>query len=109
MEKQNLDNKPLYYSAYSFVAQVDGKKMEFVSEREYEEYIEKPIEIIKRHFVKYEKLHFKMKIVLYKRKFDNLYFVYRASQYFKGKPDKEVYTFERYLEAFSKYKQLGGK
>lgn len=111
MEKQNLDNKPLYYSTYSFIAQVDGKPMEFVSEEEYEEYIkcEEPIEIIKRYFVEYEKIHFRMKVVLYRRKFDNLFFVYRASQYFKNKPDKEVYTFERYLEALSKYKTLGGK
>ena len=43
MANQNTDNKPLYYSTYSFVAKVNGKLMEFVSEKEYEEYIEKPI------------------------------------------------------------------
>ena len=108
MTHQNTD-KPLYNSTYSFLAKVDGKTMQFVSEREYEEYIEKPIEIIRRHFVEYEKLHFKMKIVFYKRKSDGLYFVYRASQYYRRRPDKEVYTFKDYWEAFGKYKQLGGK
>lgn len=102
-------NKPLYYSTYSFIAKVDGKIMQFVSEKEYEEYIEKPIEIIKRHFVEYKKLHFKMKVVFYKRKIDGLYFVYKASQYFRNKPNKEVYTFEDYWDAFRKYKELGGK
>lgn len=109
MIHRNTDNKPLYNSTYSFLAKVDGKIMQFVSEKEYEEYIEKPIEIIKGHFVEYEKLHFKTKIVFYKRKSDNLYFVYRASQYFKHEPDKEVYTFKDYWEAFRKYKELGGK
>ena len=108
MTHQN-SNKPLYYSTYSFIAKVDGKTMEFVNEKEYEEYIEKPIEIIKRHFVEYEKLYFRMKVVFYKRKSDGLYFVYKASQYFRRKPDTEVYTFKDYWEAFSKYKQLGGK
>lgn len=105
-------NKPLYYSTYSFIAKVDGKTMEFVSEKEYEEYIEKPqkpIEIIKNHFVEYKQLNFRMKIVFYRRTTDNLYFVYRASQYFRHKPDKEVYTFKDYWEAFRKYKELGGK
>lgn len=109
MNRHNTDNKPLYNSTYSFIAKVNGKIMQFVSEKEYEEYIEKPIEIIKNHFVEHEKLRFKMKIVFYKRKSDNLYFIYKASQYFNHKPDKEVYTFESYWEAFSKYKQLGGK
>ena len=109
MTHHSTDNKPLYNSTYSFIAKVDGKIMQFVSEKEYEEYIKKPIDIIKRHFVEYEKLHFKMKIVFYKRKSDNLYFVYRASQYFRHKPDTEVYTFKDYWEAFSKYKELGGK
>lgn len=103
------DNKPLYNSTYSFIAKVDGKIMEFVSENEYEEYIENPIEIIQRHFVEYEKLHFRMKVVFYKRKIDGLYFVYKASQYFRNKPNKEVYTFEDYWDAFNKYKELGGK
>ena len=101
-------NKPMYNSTYSFIAKVDGKIMQFVSEKEYEEYIEKPIEIIKKHFIEYDKLHFKKKIVFYKRKLDGLYFVYKASQYFRNKPDTEVYTFEDYWEAFGKYKQLGG-
>lgn len=111
MINQNSDNKPLYYSTYSFVAQVDGKTMEFVSEKEYEEYIsqEKPIEIIKRHFVDYKHVNFREKIVFYRRKFDNLYFVYRVSQYFRRKPEKEVYTFKGYWEAFGKYQELGGK
>lgn len=109
MVNQNLDNKPLYYSTYSFIAKVDGKLMEFVSEKEYEEYIEKPIEIIKKHFIEYKQLHFKMKVVLYKRKSDGLYFVYRASQHFDHKPDKEVYTYNNYSDAFSKYIKLGGK
>lgn len=102
MANQNLDNKPLYYSTYSFIAKVDGKLMEFVSEKEYEEYIEKPIEIIKKHFIEYKQLHFKMKVVFYKRKSDGLYFVYRASH-------KEVYTYNNYGDAFSKYIKLGGK
>ena len=93
--------------------------MEFVSEEEYEEYIkeekykdnpeDKPIEIIKKYFVEYKKLHFKIKVVLYKRKIDNLFFVYGVSQYFDHKPNKEVYTFEKYSEAFNKYKLLGGR
>lgn len=104
-------NKPLYYSTYSFIAKVDGKIMQFVSEKEYEEYISdvKPIEIIKKYFHDYHPLDFRMKVVFYKRKSDGLYFVYRASQYFKHKPDTEVYTFKDYWEAFGKYKQLGGK
>lgn len=102
------NTKPLYYSTYSFVAQVDGKTMEFVNEKEYEEYIEKPIEIIRNYF--FDKIpHFRMRVAFYKRKSDNIYFVYRASQYFKHKPNIEVYTFEDYWEAFGKYKQLGGK
>ena len=109
MANQNTDNKPLYYSTYSFVAKVNGKLMEFVSEKEYEEYIEKPIEILKRHFIEYKQLHFKMKVVFYKRKSDGLYFVYRASQYFDHEPDKEVYTYANYGDAFSKYIKLGGK
>lgn len=109
MINRNTDNKPLYYSTYSFIAKVNGKTMEFVSEKEYEEYIQKPIEIIKRHFVKYEKLHFCMKVVFYKRTTDNLYFVYRSSQYFNHEPDREVYTFENYWDAFRKYQEKGGK
>lgn len=109
MNQHNTDNKPLYNSTYSFIAKVDGKTMEFVSEKEYEEYIENPIEIIKKIFVEYEQLRFRKKVVFYKRTFDNLYFVYRASQYFGYKPDKEVYTFESYWDAFSKYTELGGK
>lgn len=97
------------WNTYSFVAEINGKKMQFVSEKEYEEYIEKPIEIIKRHFVEYNKLKFKMKVVLYKRKSDNLFFVYKASQYFKDKPYTEVYTFQEYWKAFCKYQELGGK
>jgi hypothetical protein len=50
-----------------------------------------------------------MKVVFYKRKIDGLYFVYKASQYFRNKPNKEVYTFEDYWDAFRKYKELGGK
>ena len=102
-------NKPLYYSTHSFIAKVDGKTMEFVNEKEYEEYIENPIEIIKRYFRDYNPMPFRMKVVFYRRKSDNLYFVYKASQYFRRKPDTEVYTFKDYWEAFSKYKQLGGK
>lgn len=102
-------NKPLYYSTYSFIAKVDGKTMEFASEKEYEEYIEKPIEIIKRHFVEYDKLNFRMKVVFYKRKSDNLFFVYKASQYFKNKPNTEVHTFVQYRDALIKYQELGGK
>ena len=111
MTNPNLDNKPLYYSTYSFVAQVNGKPMEFVSEKEYEEYIaqEKPIEIIKKYFVDRKHVNFREKIVFYRRKFDNLYFVYRVSQYFRRKPEKEVYTFKDYWEAFGKYQELGGK
>ena len=109
MINHSLDNKPLYNSTYSFIAKVNGKPMEFVSEREYEEYIESPIEIIRKIFVEYEQLHFRKKVVFYRRKSDNLYFVYRASQYFGYKPDKEVYTFESYWDAFSKYIELGGK
>ena len=109
MTHHNTDNKPLYYSTYSFLAKVDGKIMQFVSEKEYEEYIEKPIEILKRHFVEYDKLNFRMKVVFYKRKSDGLYFVYKASQYFRNKPDTEVYTYESYWDAFRKYTELGGK
>jgi hypothetical protein len=83
--------------------------MEFVSEREYEEYIEKPIEIIKRFFKDYKPLDFRKKIVLYKRKSDGLFFVYKASQYFRNKPQTEVYTSRSYLEAFRKYTALGGE
>jgi hypothetical protein len=99
----------MYNSTYSFIAKVNGKIMQFVSEREYEEYIENPIEIIKKHFVKYDKLNFRMKVVFYKRKSDGLYFVYKASQYFRNKPDTEVYTYESYWDAFCKYTELGGK
>ena len=102
-------NKPLYNSTYSFIAQVDGRTMEFVSEREYEEYIEKHIEIIKRFFKDYKPLDFRKKIVLYKRKSDGLFFVYKASQYFRNKPQTEVYTSRSYLEAFRKYTALGGE
>jgi hypothetical protein len=111
MTNHNTDNKPMYNSTYSFIAKVNGKIMEFVSENEYEEYVQddKPIEIIKRYFVDRNPIPFRMKVVFYKRKSDNLYFVYRASQYFRNKPNTEVYTFESYWEAFSKYKQLGGK
>jgi predicted Zn-dependent peptidase len=102
-------NKPLYNSTYSFIAQVNGKKMEFVSEKEYEEYIEKPIEIIQKYEVEYKQLYFSMKIVFYKSKVSNMYFAYKASQYFNHKPDIQVYTFEDYWDAFRKYKELGGK
>ena len=110
MENQNSD-KPLFYSTYSFIAKVDGKTMEFVSEREYEEYIseEKPIEIIKKDFVEYKQLHFRRKVVFYRRNSDGLFFVYRATQYFNDMPEKEVYTFENYWDAFCKYKEIGGK
>ena len=107
-----MENKPLYYSTYSFIAKVDGKIMQFVSEKEYEEYIgqpQRPIEVIKRYFVEYKQLNFRMKIVFYRRTTDNLYFVYKASQYFRHEPDKEVYMFKDYWEAFRKYKELGGK
>ena len=109
MTPRNTDNKPMYKSTYSFIAKVNGKIMQFVSEREYEEYIENPIEIIKKHFVEYDKLNFRMKVVFYKRKSDGLYFVYKASQYFRNKPDTEVYTYESYWDAFRKYTELGGK
>ena len=102
-------SKPLYYSTYSFVAKVDGKTMEFASEKEYEEYVEKPIEIIYKYFKDYHPIDFRMKVVFYRRKSDGIYFVYKASQYFHNKPDKEVYTYENYWDAFRKYKQLGGK
>ena len=105
-------NKPLYYSTYSFIAKVDGKIMQFVSEKEYEEYKgqpQRPIEVIKRYFVEYKQLNFRMKIVFYRRTTDNLYFVYKASQYFRHEPDKEVYMFKDYWEAFRKYKELGGR
>jgi hypothetical protein len=102
-------NKPLYSSTYSFIAKVDGKTMEFVSEKEYEEYIEKPIEIIKRYFVDRNPIPFRMKVVFYKRKFDGLFFVYKTSQYFKNKPNTEVYTFVQYRDALIKYQELGGK
>ena len=108
MKPQNTANKPKYYSTYSFIARVNGKTMEFVSEKEYEEYV-KPIEIIKKHFIEYKQLHFRKKFVFYKRKSDNLYFVYSASQYFHDEPMTEVYTFEDYLDAFCKYQLLGGK
>ena len=61
MINHSLDNKPLYNSTYSFIAKVNGKPMEFVSEREYEEYIESPIEIIRKIFVEYEQLRFRKK------------------------------------------------
>jgi hypothetical protein len=108
MKPQNTNNKPKYYSTYSFIAQINSKTMEFVSEKEYEEYIN-PIEIIKKHFVQYDMLHFRKKIVFYKRKSDGLYFVYLASQYFHDKPMTEVYTFEDYWDAFCKYQSLGGR
>ena len=101
-------SKPLYYSTYSFVAKVDGKTMEFASEKEYEEYVEKPIEIIYKYFKDYHPIDFRVKVVFYRRKSDGIYFVYKASQYFHNKPDKEVYTYENYWDAFRKYKQLGG-
>ena len=74
MGRHNIDNKPLYNSTYSFIARVDGKIMQFVSEKEYEEYIsdEKPIEIIKKDFVEYKQLHFRRKVVFYRRKTDGL-------------------------------------
>lgn len=109
MINHNSDNKPLYYSTYSFIAKVDGKTMEFVNEKEYEEYIESPIEIIYKYFRDYKPLDFRLKVVFYRRKSDGLYFVYKASQYFKNKPDTEVYTSRSYWEAFRKYKALGGK
>ena len=111
MGRHNIDNKPLYNSTYSFIARVDDKIMQFVSEKEYEEYIsdEKPIEIIKKDFVEYKQLHFRRKVVFYRRKTDGLYFVYRATQYFNDMPKKEVYTFENYWDAFRKYKEIGGK
>ena len=109
MARQNLDNKPLYNSTYSFIAKVNGKIMEFVSEKEYEEYIEKPIKIIKKYFKDYNPLNCRMQVAFYQRKSDGLYFVHRASQYFKCKPDIEYYTFEDYGEAFLKYIELGGK
>ena len=109
MKQQHTDNKPLYNSTYSFIAKVDGKPMEFVNEKEYEEYIEKPIEIIKRYFIEREQLNFRMKVVFYKRKHDGLFFVYKASQYGYHKPITEVYTYEKYWDAFSKYKKLGGE
>ena len=107
MENQTV-NKPLYYSTYSFVAQVDGKIMEFVSEKEYEEYVESPIKIIKKYFN--DKIpNVKIKIVFYQRKIDGLYFVYKACQYFDHKPIINVYTFVDYRDAFCKYKEKGGK
>ena len=111
MIRHNTDNKPLYYSTYSFIAKVNGSPMEFVSEKEYEEYIseEKPIEIIKKDFVEYKQLHFRRKVVFCRRKSDGLFFVYRATQYFRDRPDKEVYTFKDYWDALNKYKNLGGK
>ena len=111
MTHHNTDNKPLYNSTYSFIAKVNGKIMQFVSENEYEEYVQddKPIEIIKRYFVDRNPIPFRMKVVFYKRTSDGLYFIYKASQYFNHRPDAEVYTFEDYWEAFSRYKQLGGK
>jgi hypothetical protein len=111
MVKQNLDNKPLYYSTYSFIAQVDGKKMEFVSEKEYEEYVntKKPIQILKRYVSDGVIPHFRMKVVLYKRTTDGTYFVYRVIQYFNHEPDKEVYTFDNYCDACRMYELKGGK
>ena len=106
---QTTKNKPLYYSTYSFIAKVDGKTMEFASEKEYEEYVESPIEIIRNFFKDYKPLDFKKRIVFYRRKSDNLYFVYRACQYFRHEPEKEVYTSRSYWEAFRKYKELGGE
>ena len=102
--------KPLYYSTYSFVAKVNGSTMEFVSEEEYEEYVldESPIEIIKKDFVEYKQLHFRKKIVFYKRKSDNLFFVYRATQTLNYAPEKEVYTFKDYWDALCKYREVGG-
>ena len=64
---------------------------------------------LKRTFVEYDKLNFRKKVVFYQRKSDNLYFVYKASQYFNRKPDKEVYIFKSYWDAFRKYTELGGK
>lgn len=106
-----MTSKPKGWNTYSFVAEVNSKKMEFVSEKEYEEYIkeENPIQIIKRHYVEYPKVHFRMKVVLYRRISDDMLFVYRVSQYYNDKPTKEVYTFTNYCDAFYKYKEKGGK
>ena len=112
MINRNTDNKPLYNSTYSFIAQVNGKKMEFVSEEEYEEYInvKKPIKIINKTIIDHRKvIPFVMKVVLYQRTTDGTFFVYKVSQYFDHTPQKAVYTYGNIWDAFRKYKELGGK
>ena len=112
MINHNSDNKPLYYSTYSFIAQVDGKPMEFVSEEEYEEYIQgnTPISIIKQYFIDEKPMaDFRMRIVFYRRKSDGVYLVYRAVQYFRHKPHTELYSFTDYGLALCKYREIGGQ
>jgi hypothetical protein len=101
--------KPLYYSGYSFIAKVNGKTMAFASEKEYEEYIESDVQIIKRTITEHKQFYFHSKLVFYKRKSNDTYYVYKASQYFNHKPLTDVYRFKDYWEAFRKYKELGGK
>ena len=102
--------KPLYYSTYSFIAQVDGKTMEFVSEKEYEEYIsqKRPIRIVKK-YVFNTIPNFNMKVFLYQRTTDGMWFVHKIVQYFNKEASKETYTFEKYCDAYNQYKQVGGK
>ena len=107
-----MTSKPKGWNTYSFIAEVNGKKMEFVSDEEYKEYVDnkKPIDIISKTLVDYrDKIPFRMKIVLYRRITDDIFFVYRVSQYFNNKPTKEVYKFKDYQDAFCKYKEIGGK
>ena len=103
-------NKPLYYSTYSFIAQINGNKMEFVSEKEYEEYIQtpQPISIIKECRSEVKRASMKVRIVLYRRTSDDMYFVYKSLQFFNNQPHKDVYLFKDYCEAFKKYKEIGG-
>ena len=103
-------SSPLYNSTYSFVAEVNGKPMEFVSYEEYVDYIkDNPIEILERHYICSKLLMFQLKVVLYKRLSDNKFLVYKAVQYGHHKPFKQYYELDDYLEAYNKYKQLGGK
>ena len=112
LKDTNMTTKssPLYNSTYSFVANVNGKPMEFVSYEEYVEYIkDNQIEIIKKHHVCDKHLKFQFKVVLYKRLSDGVYLVYKAVQYGNYTPFKYYYEFDFYFDAENKYKELGGK
>jgi hypothetical protein len=105
-----MKNTPMYNSTYSFITKVDDKIMEFVSEKEYEEYIESPIKIIKKYFFDGNKTpDFRIKVTFCQRKSDGKYFVYKVSQYLKHPTNKELYMFNNYCDAFKKYQEIGGK